>query len=178
MTVRHFLMWYVGSLVFVATTGASGYRALEQLHGHSATVQEATAPAPTAEAKPLLAAAEPVAPPAAPVAPTTTPLPELPPLRQHVAALPAPKIAPPAAHPVHRAVASAPVTTAPTATHSPTHQVAVTQRSPYPAPQQEMAGYRPQAPAYAYYPYRSYYVYGSGYAYYGPYSRYPTYYVR
>jgi hypothetical protein len=63
MTLRGFLTWYLGAIVFVGTAGASGYQVLSRQQA-----EQAAAKAPDAAAVPMAVAAAPpaeTAPPAA-----------------------------------------------------------------------------------------------------------------
>ncbi len=96
MSVRGFLMWYIGAVVFVGTAGASGYQALMRLHAQNAAETRAATPseAPIAMAEtpppPAASAPSPAVespPPAASTPAEASPSPNRPPpLREHVAA--------------------------------------------------------------------------------------------
>jgi hypothetical protein len=97
VTIRRVLLWYLGSLAFVAATGASGYHALQQVRSRTTPAQEASA--------------QPIAPVADTPAPDATPPIPLPALRPHIAA------ATPARPSAHAARPSSPA-------RRPTRQVA------------------------------------------------------
>ena len=67
MTLRAFLMWYLGAVVFVGAAGASGYQALSRQHSQGAT-DASTATPSTATTSTASIASEPSA-----TAPLTTP---------------------------------------------------------------------------------------------------------
>ncbi len=193
MTLRSFLMWYIGAVVFVGAAGASGYQALMRLHAQSATETSAAAPSTSsmamAEAQPqpqsatttpIPAVASP--PPAVPAsAGASPPRNRPPPLRQHVAAAAGPALRAgkgvaekPGAQQGRAHHPSAPVTTM-AQRQAPGYQPGrhVAPRRPgawYPLP--------PSAPPVAIYAYPRSHAYPPGYAYSGygyPRYAYPRY---
>ena len=184
MTVRGFLMCYLGAVLLVGSAGAAGYHALERHHAQLAA--RATAEPPAA-ASPALALAQ--AQPDAPISGLSEPSPlpagndqtetvpeqyhrvagpralSVPPLRPHIATADhAPR---PEHRPIARAVAARPI-------HRPATLARVTQVVPrrYVPPLRPAGGYaEPPPPSVAYYAYPGYRAYQPGYAYYYPYYR-------
>jgi hypothetical protein len=176
MTVRGFLTWYLGAVLFIGTAGAGGYRILEHHRAQLAAHQAAEAAA-TAMATPNTVQPEPPPPPASSDATSpTTPAAHqpavasrpFPPLRPHLAAshhVPGPEwragrrtrlaeAERPAHHP--RTLAAATRTAAPYRTAS--RYVVVPLRPP--------GGYAtPPRPAVTYYAYPGYPPYPPGYGY-------------
>src|SRR5208282_3596885 len=107
MTVRGFLLWYLGAVTLVGVAGASGYQIIARQRAES-TVRDApaaAAPAPmdtVADAQPQAAAPRATPAPLPAPAPTSTRTAALPPLRPHVAAASPP--GPVTHHPLHRAM--------------------------------------------------------------------------
>jgi hypothetical protein len=172
MTVRGFLSWYLGSVIFVATAGATGYQILSRQHAATETAE--TQPAALAPSQPAMAAAIAPAPPAQRVPTTTPPAPSglsaqdalallpldtfgptgqraLPPLRRHTVL------------PDRHVVRHKPETAAAAARH------------PMPPPVTTFATAAPPRVTY-YYAYPAYYPYAAAYPYGGYYASYPSYY--
>ena len=209
MTLRKFLMWYLGIILFVGTAAASGYQVL--LHHRAQLAARATTEPSSAAASPgALAAADPAAegvklPEAAPSPainrPSGLPAPPhrrtaatsphwLPPLRGHLAAVPAlrphlaasgtshvpysyrlndRRAAVPAIirHPVQQPAAPTVVATLPQGPYG--------RPGPYVMPARPVWMYaQPPAPPISYYPYPGYPVYQTGYAYGYPRYQVPT----
>lgn len=172
MTVRGFLSWYIGSVIFVATAWATGYQILSRQHATETAKTQPSSPAPSQPA--AVATSEPA--PAAQGVPTTTPAPApsglsaqdalallpldtfgppaqraLPPLRRHTAL--------PDRHVVH---------------HKPEIAVAAA-RHLMPPPIATSATVLPPRVTY-YYAYPGYYPYAASYPYGSYYVPYPYYY--
>lgn len=192
MTVRKFLAWYLGAVLFVGTAGAGGYQVLLRQRAQPA-MQQAAEPA-TSEGPPAaMAAAQPVVPDvgqaaALPPQPSSHPANAPGPLshRSTVALRPFPALRPHLAaadhasrqgeqRPARRALAARP-------TH---HWVAVAAatrtRTPHPLPGRyvvrlrQAGGYAVPPPSFTYYAYPGYQPYPPGYAYYYAPRYYPYY---
>jgi hypothetical protein len=61
MTLRGFLMWYLGAVLLVGTAGATGYQILSR-HRAQLAARDTAEPAPTAGPPPAMAAAQPAEP--------------------------------------------------------------------------------------------------------------------
>jgi hypothetical protein len=147
LSIRKFLSWYLGALLFVGVTGASAYRALEQ--------QRLPQVATNADVKPQAAVAMADTPPAPSVEPPAViATPALPQLRPHVAAS---ARKPPQTRSSARTAE---------ASRSTTHRASA--RPPVPAPYYAYRTYDPYRSGYAYYAYYPRYGYYP-YAYYSAY---------
>ena len=171
MTVRGFLLWYLGAVTLVGVAGASGYQIMARQRAESAVRGDAAAAVPAPVATVAYAQPQAAAPrvPPAPVlalASTSTRTAALPPLRRHVAAVSPP--GPLTRHPLHRAIAMRhPV-------HRPVVAAVVWREAPRYRPGPYAVLY-PPPPRVAYYRYPGYYVYQGGYAYFSYYPRYGYY---
>jgi hypothetical protein len=165
MTVRGFVSWYLGSVIFVATAGATGYQILSRQHATETAEIQPSSPAPSQPA--AVATSEPA--PAAQRVPTTTPAPAPSGLsaQDALALLP---FSPPAQHglpPLRRH------TTLPdrhVVRHKPEIAVAAARHLMPPS-----ATALPPRVTY-YYAYPAYYPYAASYPYGGYYVPYPYYY--
>jgi hypothetical protein len=175
MTVRGFLLWYLGAVTFVGVAGASGYQAMERQHAensaHGVAVAAALVSSPAAigaDAQPQAAAPSANPSPLPAPAPRSAKITALPPLHPPVAAAAPP--APVTHQPSHRAVAEHHTI------HRPVAVAAVPRVIPrYQAPPNTAAYPPPPPPRPATYGYPGYYVYRGGYAYYSYYPRYGYY---
>ncbi len=178
MTVRGFLLWYLGAVTFVGVAGASGYQIMARQHAESAARGVAVAGAQVSPPAAMGADAQPqAAAPSVNPAPLPTPLPAPVPTNMGIAALPllrppvtaASPPAPVTHQPAHRAVAL----------HHPIHRPVAVAAAPRVRPRYQpppyTALYPPPPPRPVYYGYPSYYVYRGGYAYYSYYPRYGYY---
>ncbi len=188
MTIRGFLMWYVGVVLFLGLYGASAYRALERPRAQQ-VAQARMEPPAVAPSTASQAVADPQPPRAVATADTPLILPpptkpaarpsavasahRLPPLRQHVAAA-THSAATHSAVPRKLAAKRFPGTITAT-TYGPVRHPSVPNPDVlYAQPRQPP----PPVPYYAYsgyYPYAPGYPYGPAYVYRGYYPRYPYY---
>ncbi len=171
MTVRGFMTWYLGSVIFVATAGATGYQILSREHAIETAGTQPASPAPSESA--MVAATEPAH---AQSIPTTTPAPAPSGLsaQDALALLPLDTFSPLAQHalpPLRRHI------TLPdrhVVRHKP-EIAAVVVRHPIPPSVTTFATALPPRVRY-YYAYPTYYPYAAGYPYGGYYVPYPYYY--
>ncbi len=145
MTVRRFVMWYLGTVLFVTATGASSYQALQRLRA-------ANNAAPT----PAMSVAQADTPPQAPAQPILAP--SLPKLRP-----PLPMASKPGAPERKRVVAA----------HTPPRHSTTTASVHRPPRVDGPWGY-PPPPAYGYYGYPARYPYPAYDPYYPRYGYYRT----
>jgi hypothetical protein len=145
MTVRGFLLWYLGAVSFVGAAGASGYQAMLRQHAERTTPAVAVAVAPVAapittnaDARPQAAAAPVTRTPPQAAAPSSTGTAALPPLRPHVAAVSPAR--PVTSHPAHR------VTALPHPIHRPVVMAAVPREIPRYQPRPPTVLYPPPPP--------------------------------
>lgn len=153
MTVRRFLLCYLGAIAFIGVAGATGYQALLRQH----TETTAARPVMVADASPDAAARD--APPAAAaVTPTVPPAAiAIPKLRPHVAtAMRLPRLRPPA-----------------TTSHATSHAATAPARDKWAAASPAQPYNDPPPPSYnawpVYYSYPGYYGYYPRYGYYRAY---------
>jgi hypothetical protein len=177
MTVRGFLAWYLGAVLFVGTAGAGGYQILTQQRAQRAAQEAAEPPATT------VAAAQPVVPDTGQSEPSPSPslsnaantataalhqpaatLRPFPPLRSHLTA------SDHVARPEWRAGRHTKLALAERPAHHPRTLAAAT-RTPYRSaaryvvPLRPPGGYAPPRPAVTYYAYPAYQPYPPGYGY-------------
>ena len=155
MTVRRFVMWYLGTVLFAATTAASSYQALQRLHAND------TLPAPSmsvAQANTPSQASE--------VVPESNPAQAAPALSLPKLRPPLPMVSKATASNRKRAVAARPPARRPTTIASAHRQPRVDGPWAYPPP--------PPPPGYGYYAYPARYPYPGYDPYYPPYGYYRT----
>jgi hypothetical protein len=194
MSLRGFLMWYLGAVLLVGTAGATGYQLLTH-HRAQLAARDTAEPAPTAGPPPAMAAAQPAEPSAQALPlPATNGPPSAAASEQYrrtaaSRAHPFPALRPHPGVSYHAALLdrraarrSTAVATRPT--HHPAALTAET-RTPVPylrarqyaVPSQPETGYAPSPPpSVTYYAYPGYPGYRPGYAYYpSPYRYYRVY---